>query len=221
LALQVLAALPLPTKAWNRRNKVEKIDLKKELKHLYSPSKKEVAEADVPPLTFLMIDGQGPPGGEAYAEALGGLYSVAYTLKFASKAQGLDFKVMPLETLWWSEDPATLAEANRDTWMWTAMILVPDQVSEAQVKEAKAQALTKKNLPAITRVRLERYHEGPSAHILYIGPYSEEDETIQRIHRFITEQGHQPSGKHHEIYLSDPRRAAPEKLKTIIRQPYR
>ncbi len=199
---------------------MEKIDLVKELKHLYKPSQKEVTAIDVPPLKYLMIDGEGAPGGEEYGEALSALYPVAYTLKFASKAQGTDFKVMPLQGLWWAEDMSSFTGGNKDAWKWTAMILVPDLVTEEMVEAAKAQAMEKKGLPAISRVRLETYHEGPSAQILYIGPYADEDETIQRIHQFIWDQGHKLRGKHHEIYLSDPNRTAPEKLKTIIRQPY-
>ncbi len=199
---------------------MEKVDLMKELKHLYTPSKKEVTAVDVPPLKYLMIDGQGAPGGEEYGIALGALYSVAYTLKFSSKTQGMDFKVMPLEGLWWADDMAAFTEANKDVWKWTAMILVPDFVTEQMVEEAKAQAMEKKGLPPISRVRLETFREGPSAQILYIGPYAEEDETIQRIHQFIEQQGHKLRGKHHEIYLSDPNRTPPEKLKTVIRQPF-
>jgi hypothetical protein len=199
---------------------MEKVDLMKQWKHLYKPSKKEVTAVDVPPLNFLMIDGQGAPGGEEYSTALGALYSVAYTLKFTLKAQGMDFKVMPLEGLWWADDMAAFTEANKDEWKWTAMILVPEFVTVEMVADAKVQAEVKKGLPAISRVRLETYHEGPSAQILYIGPYSDEDETIQRIHQFIDDDGHKLRGKHHEIYLSDPNRTAPEKLKTIIRQPY-
>ncbi len=200
---------------------MEKIDLMKELKHLYKPSKKEVTAVDIPPLPFLMLDGEGAPGAEAYAEAVGALYSVAYTLKFAvKKTREIDFKVMPLEGLWWAEDMMAFTEANKEAWKWTMMILVPGFVSEEMVEEAKVQVQEKKGLPAASRVRLDTYHEGPSAHILYIGPYSNEDETIQRIHQFIEEQGHKLRGKHHEIYLSDPNRTAPDKLKTIIRQPF-
>ena len=186
---------------------MEKIDLMKQFKHLYQPSKKEVTAVDVPPLPFLMIDGAGAPGGEAYAEAIGALYSVAYTLKFAvKKAQGIDFKVMPLQGLWWADDMASFTEANKDDWKWTMMILVPDFITSDVVAAAKEQAFEKKGLASIAKIRLETYHEGPSAHILYIGPYSDEDETIQRIHEFIAEQGRRLRGKHHEIYLSDPNR---------------
>jgi len=200
---------------------MQKLDLKKELKHLYSPSKKEITAVDVPPLQYLKIDGAGSPQSAAYGEAIGALYSVAYTLKFAVKAShGLDYTVMPLQGLWWAEDMQSFAQTDKDQWLWTMMILVPDQITAEMVEQAKQQAMAKKEQPRIADVRLEAYHEGPSAQILYIGPYAEETKTIARIHQFIAEQGHQLRGKHHEIYLSDPNRTAPEKLKTVIRQPY-
>ena len=200
---------------------MEKLDLKRELKHLYNPSKKEITTVDVPPLTFLKIDGRGSPQSEGYGAALGALYSVAYTLKFAVKfSHGVNYAVMPLEGLWWAEDMQAFAEANKDQWQWTMMILVPDMITAEMVEQAKQQAMEKKGLPRIADVRLDSYHEGPSAQILYIGPYAEETETIQRIHQFIADQGHRLRGTHHEIYLSDPNRTAPEKLKTVIRQPY-
>jgi hypothetical protein len=200
---------------------MEKLDLKKELKHLYNPTKKKITTVDVPPLKFLMIDGAGSPGGEAYGEAVGALYSVAYTLKFAVKfAHELNFTVMPLEGLWWAEDMEAFAQTDKDQWLWTMLILVPDMVTAEMVEQAKQQATEKKEQPRIADVRLDTYHEGPSAQIMYIGPYAAEDETIAQIHQFITDQGHQLRGKHHEIYLSDPNRTAPERLKTVIRQPY-
>jgi hypothetical protein len=200
---------------------VEKLDLKKQLKHLYNPSKKEVTTVDVPPMKFLMIDGHGSPQSEGYAAALSALYTVAYTLKFAVKAShGVNYGVMPLEGLWWGEGIEVFSEGNKDQWLWTMMILVPDMITAEMVEQAKQQAMEKKGLPRIADVRLDTYHEGPSAQIMYIGPYAEETETIQRIHQFITAQGHRLRGKHHEIYLSDPNRTAPEKLRTIIRQPY-
>jgi len=200
---------------------MQNIDLMKQYKNLYRPSKKEVTAVDVPPLPFLMIDGIGAPGGEAYGEAVGALYAVAYTLKFAvKKAQGIDYKVMPLQGLWWADDMASFTESNKDKWKWTMMVLVPDFITMGDVAAAKEQAFEKKGLASIPKIRLETYREGPSAHILYIGPYVDEDETIQRVHQFIAERGRQLRGKHHEIYLSDPNRTAPEKLKTVIRQPY-
>ena len=151
---------------------MEKLDLIKQLKHLYNPSKKEVTTVDVPPLKFLWLDGAGAPGGEEYAAAIGALYSVAYTLKFAVKfQQQIDYKVMPLESLWWADDVDAFPSANQDAWKWTAMILTPEFITEEMVEQAKQQALQKKGIDAIKRVLLETYHEGPSAQILYIGPY--------------------------------------------------
>ncbi len=198
-----------------------KIDLKKELKHLFRPSARKFSVVDVPPMQFLMIDGQGDPNtAQAYADAIEALYAVAYALKFASKRQlQRDFTVMPLEGLWWTEDMADFSMENKDAWLWTAMIMQPDWIDAAMVEEAKTVVASKKNLPALDKMRFETYAEGLSAQILYIGPYADEGPTIARLHAFIAEHGYRPAGKHHEIYLSDPRRTAPEKLKTVIRQP--
>ncbi|HLF25350.1 MAG TPA: GyrI-like domain-containing protein [Anaerolineae bacterium] len=199
-----------------------KIDFKKELKQLYNPSPKQVVAVDVPPLNFLMIDGAGDPNtARAYPQALAALYSASYTLKFMLKKgkAAIDYGVMPLEGLWWAPDMAQFSIADKGAWLWTAMIMQPDFVTEAQVREAVEQAAKKRELPALSQIRLERYHEGLAAQIMYIGPYAAEGPTIAGIHRFIEESGHQLRGKHHEIYLSDPRRTAPEKLKTVIRQP--
>ncbi len=198
-----------------------KIDLKKELKHLYRPSARKFSVVDVPPMQFLMIDGQGDPNtAQAYADAIEALYAVSYTLKFASKRQlQRDFTVMPLEGLWWTEDMADFSMENKDAWLWTAMIMQPDWIDAAMVEEAKAIAASKKNLPALDKMRFETYAEGLAAQILYIGPYADEGPTIARLHAFIAKHDYRPAGKHHEIYLSDPRRTAPEKLKTVIRQP--
>ena len=198
-----------------------KIDLKKELKHLYRPSARKFAVVDVPPMQFLMIDGQGDPNtAQAYADALETLYAVAYTIKFASKKQlQRDFTVMPLEGLWWAEEMAEFSQENKDNWLWTAMIMQPDWIDAEMVAAAKETAGRKKGLPALPKLRFEVYNEGLSVQIMHIGPYADEGPTIARLHAFIKEQGYRPAGKHHEIYLSDPRRTAPEKLKTVIRQP--
>jgi len=126
--------------------------------------------------------------------------------------------VMPLEALWWSEDPRGFSMADKSSWLWTAMIMQPDPVTSEHVAAAREQAKNKKPLPGLSRLRFERFHEGLSAQILHIGPYSEEGPTLEKLHSFIRGHGREPRGKHHEIYLSDPRRAAPEKWKTIIRQ---
>lgn len=200
-----------------------KIDLKKELKAFYNPSRKAPMLVDVPEFNFIMIDGEGDPGvAQAYLDAVGALYGVAYTVKFALKAKGAtpDFSVMPLEALWWADDMDDFINGRRDRWKWTAMIAMPDFVTAADVDEAKTQATKKKDNQSIADVRLEPFNEGPAAQIMYIGPYSGEGPTIAALHKLIDDNGKRLSGLHHEIYLSDPRRTAPEKLKTVIRQPF-
>jgi hypothetical protein len=180
---------------------------------------------DVPPITFLMVGGEGDPNGSVpYQQALEALYAASYTLKFAlKKAEGRDYKVGPLEGLWWAPSAGAVPIAelmeHKDTWAWTMMIAQPDDVTAAQVAGAIEQARRKRPLPALDLLRCERFHEGPAAQTLHIGPYAAERPTIERLHAFIREQGYQLRGKHHEIYLGDPRRAAPERLRTIIRQP--
>jgi hypothetical protein len=202
---------------------MNKIDLKKEWKELYRPGTKEVVRVDVPPLNYLMIDGRGDPNtAQEYKDAVETLYPVAYALKFMMKkgALGLDYVVMPLEGLWWVEDMSQFSVENKGAWLWTMMILQPEAVTQDMVDEALAQTAKKKNPPALGKVRLESLHEGASAQIMHTGPYADEAPNIAKIHQFIGENGGQLRGKHHEIYLSDPRRTAPEKLKTIIRQPF-
>ena len=203
---------------------MNKIDLKKEWKELYRPGAKKVSVVDVPPFNYLMIDGRGDPNtAQEYKDAVETLYAVAYTLKFMLKKGeiGQDYVVMPLEGLWWVEDMADFSVEDKSNWHWTMMILQPQPVTEAMIEEAVAQAAKKKNPPALDKVRLEGLHEGASAQIMHIGPYANEAPNITKIHQFIAETGAQLRGKHHEIYISDPRRTAPEKLKTIIRQPFK
>jgi hypothetical protein len=200
-----------------------KIDLKQELKHLYSPSRKEFGLVEVPPMNFLMIDGRGDPNtAPEYHEAVEALYGLAYHLKFTSKKQlDIDYTVMPLEGLWWAEDMAEFSRGNKGNWQWTMMIMQPDHITAQMVDEARRALAAKKDLPALPKIRFERYDEGLSAQILYLGAYADEGPTIARMHAFIEENGYKLRGKHHEIYLGDPRRTAPEKLKTVIRQPIR
>jgi hypothetical protein len=197
------------------------IDLKRELPTLYKAAD-EPAFVTVSELPFLMIDGHGDPNSDpAYAEALQALYSVAYTLRFALKRRpdGVDATVMPLEGLWWVPDMATFATAQKSDWDWTMLILQPEQVTAADVTEARASVVEKKHVAAAARVRLERYEEGLCAQVMHHGPYSAEGPTVLRLHRFIAEHGYALTGKHHEIYLGDPRRTAPGNLRTIVRQP--
>jgi len=198
---------------------MEKVDLKKELKNLYNPSAKEVSIIDVPDMNFLMIDGEGAPASQQYIEAVQTLYPLAYALKFmVKKAKGVDYGVMPLEGLWWMDDMAQFSVERKDEWKWTAMIMQPKYVTEIDFKAAVEQ-VRKKNPPALEKVRFECFHEGKAAQIMHIGPFSAEAPNIQRMHAVIKASGHQLSGKHHEIYLNDPSKTAPEKLKTVLRQP--
>lgn len=202
---------------------MEKIDLKRRLKPLYAPPPNAIAVVDVPQLSFLMVDGAGNPNtAAAYRQAVETLFSVAYGLKFIVKKSDLaiDYGVMPLEGLWWVDDMAHFSVERKDDWQWTAMILQPEYVTPALFDQACEQAARKKDLPALPLVRLASFHEGRAAQVLHIGPYAAEAPTIARLHAFIEQQGGQRQGKHHEIYLSDPARSAPERLQTIIRQPF-
>ncbi|NTV15748.1 MAG: hypothetical protein HGA96_17765 [Desulfobulbaceae bacterium] len=199
-----------------------KIDYKKELPHLYTASAKTVEIVAVPSLNFLMLDGTGDPNSvKAFPEAIEALFGVAYTLKFMIKkgAAGVDYGVMPLEGLWWAEDMPRFSPDRKDDWLWTLMIRQPDLVTRELVEEAVAQVRKKKNPVALAQLRYEAFAEGRAAQILHVGPFSEEGPAIQKVHEFIQAAGGALTGKHHEIYLSDNRRAAPEKWKTIIRQP--
>lgn len=198
-----------------------KIDLKKEQKALYAASAREVKEVTVPPLAYLMIDGEGDPNHAAsYAQAIEALYSVSYTVKFALKrrAESIDYAVMPLEGLWWADDHSVFLTGDKSQWKWTMMIQQPSFVAAADLDKAIAQVWDKKQLAAVKQLRFETYTEGRCAQIMHVGPFSEEGPTIARVHEFIASRG-KLRGKHHEIYLSDVRRAHPSKWKTIIRQP--
>ncbi len=204
-----------------------KKDLSKDLQELYFPSAKEPVAVRVPRMGFIMVDGQGDPNSsKEFQEAIGALYSVAYTAKFALKrsAKEKDFPVMPLEALWWADDNADFLKGNKDKWHWTAMIMVPAHVTGKVVEDTIDQLRKKgkdKDLPALPKLRHEEFEEGLCAQIMHVGPYSAERTSIERLHRLIEASGHTISGKHHEIYLSDPGRTAPEKLKTVVRQPMR
>jgi len=200
---------------------MKKTDLKKELKQLYNPPEKEAVIVDVPKMNFLMVDGQGDPNtAQEYRDAIEALYAVSYTLKFMiKKGEEVDYVVMPLEGLWRAEDMTKFNMGNKDAWEWTSMIMQPPYVTQELVQKALKQVEERRNLPALSKMRFGSFHEGLSVQIMHIGPYSAEGPTIERLHNFIREKGYGLRGKHHEIYLSDPRRSKPGKLKTIIRQP--
>jgi len=199
-----------------------KFDYKKPLKHLYLPPKGKFTLVDVPAMNFLMVDGEGYPNdNHLFQEACNALYGMAYTIKFALKPQGIEFTVPPLEGLWWAEDMTAFSQTRKEDWLWTVMVMQPEPVTAEIVEQARAELARKKNPAALPRLRFGEYHEGLSVQIMYLGSYANEGPTIAAMHQFAKEQGYELNGKHHEIYLGDPRRVAPEKLKTVIRQPVR
>jgi hypothetical protein len=204
---------------------VEKLDFKKKHKELYNPSRNEVSFVTVPAFNFLMIDGSGNPNDNPRMQvAFDALFSVSYTLKFMFKQGKLgrkvpDYGVMPPEGLWWADDMSRFSQEDKSNWKWTMMLMQPDFATAEDMKTAMETAGKKKPLPGLPDLRFEKYEEGLSAQILYLGPFSEEGPTIRRIHETIKEKGLDLRGKHHEIYLSDFRRTKPEKLRTVVRQP--
>lgn len=204
---------------------MNKTDYKKVLGSLYSGKVGQCVAVDVPVMQYLMVDGHGDPNtSQEYVDAMQALYPLAYTLKFMCKKElAEDYAVMPLEGLWWSDDMADFLTGNKSNWQWTAMIMQPAIITQEMFDRAVQQVADKKAPTALGKVRLETYHEGRAAQVMYVGPYAAEGPTIQQLHAFIGEQGGRLTATnkhHHEIYLGDPRRTDPAKLKTIIRQPY-
>jgi hypothetical protein len=196
------------------------VDYRRKFTHLYGARREPVA-IEVPPLTYLTIDGQGDPNlSRDYADAVAALFSLAYTIKFAFKrASQTDLRVMPLEGQWWCDDMRRFSVHDKQAWSWTMMILQPPEISAELVEECRLKLAARKPLRALEAVRYASIDEGLCAQVLHVGPFSEEGPTVERLHSFIERQGAKLAGKHHEIYLSDIRRAAPEKWRTIIRQP--
>lgn len=198
-----------------------KIDFKRTLP-AYSAERGKFQIVDVPPLQYLMVDGSGDPNtAQEYRDAVGALYPLAYSLKFASKGLDKDYVVMPLEALWWAADMDSFtSDRDKSKWNWTAMIMVPDWI-DAAMFDAAVSSSRKKNPPdALDQIRLSGLSEGRCVQILHIGPYDDEAETLARMHdEYIPDAGLTMTGKHHEIYLSDPRRVEPARLRTILRQP--
>lgn len=201
---------------------METIDFKKQLKHLYQPPTKEVVVVDVPEMNFLMVDGKGDPNNsQEYAEAVEVLFQVSYALKFMVKkgTLSIDYGVMPLEGLWWAEDMSAFTEGDKSNWLWTMMIMQPTFVTRELVERAIQEVARKKKPAAISKIRFEAYDEGKAAQIMHIGPFSDEGPTVEKVHAFIVARGERRA-KHHEIYLTDIRKADPAKWKTVIRQPF-
>jgi hypothetical protein len=202
---------------------MSKIDFKKELRYLYQPSAKQFMVVNVPPMQFLMIDGHGDPNtSRTYKDAVETLYAVAYKLKFTSKKLlDHDYVVPPLEGLWWAEDMESFTiRRDKSAWDWTMMIMQPEWVTQDMFEETIVQIAKQKGLPALSKLRMQKLHEGLSVQILHIGSYDDEGPVLHRMHHeFIPENAYEAVGRHHEIYLSDPRKVAPEKLRTVLRQP--
>jgi hypothetical protein len=205
---------------------MQKIDLKKELKYLYTPSARHVEVVDVPRFNFAMLDGEIEPGASpgispAFQQALEALYGISFTLKFSSKLRQdnpIDYTVMALEGLWWVEQ-GEFDITRPENWSWTARMLQPDHITDEMFHEALAQLKKKKPNPALDKLRFESFQEGLCMQTMHIGPYAEEPATIARMQAFAEQNGYILRGKHHEIYLGDPRRADPSKLKTVLRHP--
>lgn len=205
---------------------MKKLDLRKELKYLYSPSAGKVEIVDVPNFNFAMIDGEIEPGetpktSQEYQNAIGALYGASFTLKFMSKLRKknpIDYPVMALEGLWWTES-GEFDFSKKEPWEWTMMIMQPKHITNEMFQAALQQVRKKRDSPALSKIRLESFQEGLSMQIMHVGPYSEEPRTIEKMQDFARANGYASRGKHHEIYLGDPRRAKPEKLRTILRHP--
>jgi hypothetical protein len=200
---------------------MKKIDYRQEWKERYQPSAKVATAVEVPPANFLMIDGRGDPNtSPEFAAAVEALFAVSYTLKFMVKRESaLDYGVMPLEGLWWADDMNHFAD-DKSLWFWTAMILQPEFITPERVQSATEDVRQKKKLPALDRLRFESFTEGLCAQTMHVGPFSEEGPTVAKVHQFIEQRGGVLRGKHHEIYLSDLRRAAPSRWRTVVRQPF-
>jgi hypothetical protein len=210
---------------------VQKLDLKKDLKYLYQPSAKKIEIVTVPAMKFIMTDGaiepgQAPGTSPLFVENMTALYGAAYTLKFAvklCKENPLDYPVMALEGLWWVDD-GIFDIQKPGNWKYTLMIMQPGQITTAMFKDALAQLRKKKgDQPGFSRLRLETFREGKCVQLMHLGPYAAEPATLEKMHAFMAESGLRDlvglGGKHHEIYLGDPRKADPSKLKTVLRHP--
>jgi hypothetical protein len=178
---------------------------------------------DLPARRFVMIDGEGPPGPDVFAPRMPGLYTTAYKLRFGLKDRGVIRKVGPLEGLWWTSDGVFdldwLLEGARDTWRWTLLMALPDEATPDEVDGAVAAGRVKVDPALAPNLRVETFDEGRVAQLLHLGPYAAEKASIERLHAAIADSGLEPRGRHHELYMGNPATSAPERLKTILRQP--
>lgn len=206
-----------------------KVDYKKQYKDIYFPSAKEPMIIDVPEMQFVMVDGVGAPEGEQYQDAVQALYGITFTIKMWPKkgktpAGYFEYVIPPLEGLWWMNNPdgtqmEGFMQEAREKWQWTSMIRQPEFVTAELFAEALAEIKEKKPNPKLDEARFETFIEGLCVQIMHIGPYSEEGPTIERMHQYAHDQGYRLRDKHHEVYLGDPRKTDPKKLKTVLRHP--
>jgi len=198
---------------------MEKLDLRKDLKYLYEPSTKAPVIVDVPAMRFLAIDGIGGVGEQEFQECIGALFTLGYPIRFGAKKQlEIDYPVMPLEGLYWNADGGFEFDPTRPERMaWRLMMMVPDVLPTEFIEATRADVAEKKDPPRLADVRIEMFAEGPAVQIMHIGPYDGEAPTVERMLAFAAEQGYEVAGAHHEIYIGDPTRAAPEKLRTVLR----
>lgn len=205
---------------------MEKLDLKKQLKHLYLPSAKTVSVVEVPEMQFVMLDGriepdETPETAPFFQDAIGALYGISFTLKFMSKLREkdpIDYTVMALEGLWWT-DSGEFDFNKKEPWQCTLLMMQPDHINEAMFRDAMQELSEKKPNPRLDKLRFERFEEGLSIQMMHIGPYADEPRTLSKMKAFAAETGYTYRGRHHEIYIGDPRLAKPEKLRTVLRHP--
>lgn len=202
------------------KTEVKKLDLKKALPS-YAAASGRFDIVEIPPLRYLAMDAEGAPEDPPFGEAIGTVFALAYAVKFASKRElGRDYVVPPLEALWWADDPASFSRADgRGEWRSTALILLPEWITDSMVAGAREACAAKVAPDALAKARVETLAEGTCGQTLYLGPFAGEGPTIAALHRAIADAGLTLAGRHHEIYLSDMRRTAPERLRTIVRQP--
>jgi len=202
------------------RAPIAKLDLYQTNKAEYATPRKPVL-LRIAKATYLGIAGRGTPGGEAFQQAMGALYSVAFTIKMASKLAGRDYGVSKPEGLWWVDSGGSFKTEPKDKWSWRLLIRTPDFIGKRELEAARRQLAEKGKGPLVNEVELTTLNENQCVQMLHTGPYDREPETILQMEAFAAEQGYRFDGLHHEIYLSDPRRVAPERLRTILRIPVR
>lgn len=203
---------------------MDKFDFKREFKEIYSPSAKDFSLIDIPSFRYLAVDGSGDPEtAQEFTDAFSAIYPVAYTLKMTGKKRdGRDFVVGPVSATWSSKVKSAFVTGDREKWDWTVLVPLPDWIPDAEVEEARTAVAAKSNPASIGKLHILELNEGLCVQILHRGPYEDEAPVLERMHNeFMPESGLEFNGDHHEIYLSDPGRTAPEKLKTILRQPVR